>query len=262
VLTAIAGSSEIFDRGFVTYSNEAKCEMIGVPIQLIQTQTEVSEQVARAMAEGALSRSRATIAVSDTGLAGPRDDKQVGLVCFGLAQCGVEIISERKNMPGDRSEIRVAAVAHAFSMLRARISWRCVASSHRTALPSQSVLASVSSSYSGGIKDGRRRDRPPLLSSKQQDKVMRSNIGWVDRVLAGAFVTTIALFCCSAPLASQICFYGNRKFSEGAKLSVACATARAQPTVCTVIVCRSGAWVNRDPPQCTFREGCPPRAPQ
>ena len=90
---------------------------------------------------------------------------------------------------------------------------------------------------------------------------MTSNRGWADRVLAGAFGTTIALFGCSAAFASQICFYGNRKFSEGAKLSVACATARAQPTVCTVIVCRSGAWVKRDPPQCTFREGCPPRAP-
>lgn len=94
---------------------------------------------------------------------------------------------------------------------------------------------------------------------------MRPNTGCADRVLVGALATTIALVAevgFATAFASQFCFYGSRKFSEGAKLSVACATARAQPTVCTVIVCSSGAWVKRDPPQCTFREGCPPRAPQ
>ena len=122
VLTAIVGSSDIFDRGFVTYSNEAKCEMVGVPMPLIQTHSEVSEEVARAMAEGALARSRATIAISVTGLAGPHDDKPVGLVCFGLAQRDGDAISERHILPGDRTGIRVAAVAHAFQMIRARIS--------------------------------------------------------------------------------------------------------------------------------------------
>jgi hypothetical protein len=73
----------------------------------------------------------------------------------------------------------------------------------------------------------------------------------------------VADVTCSAAFASQVCFYGTRKFSEGAKLSVACATARAQPTVCTVIVCSGGAWVKHDPPECNSRrEGCPPRAPQ
>ena len=85
-----------------------------------------------------------------------------------------------------------------------------------------------------------------------------------DRILVGAFVmAVIAASNCSAAFAQQSCFYGSRKYSEGAKLSVACATARAQPTICTVIVCSSGAWVRRDPPQCdSRREGCPPRAPQ
>src|SRR6201996_2211190 len=83
-LTAIAGSSDVVDRGFVTYSNEAKHQMIGVPMALIETHGAVSEQVAAAMAEGALARSRAAIAVSVTGVAGPSGgsaDKPVGLVC-------------------------------------------------------------------------------------------------------------------------------------------------------------------------------------
>lgn len=124
VLTAIAGSSDVVDRGFVTYSNEAKHEAIGVPMQLIQTYGAVSEEVARAMAEGALVRSRATIAVSVTGVAGPGGgtaEKPVGLVCFGLARKGQAVISERHVLPGDRSGIRAATVAHAFTMIRARI---------------------------------------------------------------------------------------------------------------------------------------------
>jgi nicotinamide-nucleotide amidase len=70
-LTAIAGASDVVDRGFVTYSNEAKHELVGVPLGLIQTEGAVSEAVARAMAEGALARSRATIAILVTGVAGP-----------------------------------------------------------------------------------------------------------------------------------------------------------------------------------------------
>jgi len=92
---------------------------------------------------------------------------------------------------------------------------------------------------------------------------MRPNTGRADQLLSGALATVIVLVGCSTAFASQICFYGNRKYSEGAKLSVACTVVRAQPTVCTVIVCSNGAWVKRDPPQCNFRrEGCPPRAPQ
>jgi len=124
VLTAIAGASDVVDRGFVTYSNEAKHELIGVPMPLIQAHGVVSEEVARAMAEGALSRSRATIAVSVTGVAGPGGgtvEKPVGLVCFGLAKKGHAIKSERQILPGDRAGIRAATVAHAFAMIRARI---------------------------------------------------------------------------------------------------------------------------------------------
>ena len=123
-LTAIAGSSDVVDRGFVTCSNEAKTELIGVPPSLIQTHGAVSEPVARAMAGGALARSRASIAVSVTGVAGPEGgsaEKPVGLVCFGLARKGEPVISERHVLPGGRAGIRAATVAHAFAMIRARV---------------------------------------------------------------------------------------------------------------------------------------------
>jgi nicotinamide-nucleotide amidase len=123
-LTAIAGSSDVVDRGFVTYSNDAKNQMIGVPMPLIETHGAVSEQVARAMAEGALARSRAAIAVAVTGVAGPgggSDDKPVGLVWFGLACTAKPVSSERLVFPGDRTAIRAATVAHAFKMIRAAL---------------------------------------------------------------------------------------------------------------------------------------------
>jgi nicotinamide-nucleotide amidase len=122
-LTAIAGSSDVVDRGFVTYSNAAKMELLGVPGALIDEHGAVSETVARAMAEGALARSRADIAVAVTGLAGPGGgsvDKPVGLVWFGLAQRGAAPHSERVVFPGDRAAIREAAVAHSFGMIRGR----------------------------------------------------------------------------------------------------------------------------------------------
>jgi nicotinamide-nucleotide amidase len=120
-LTAIAGSSDVMDRGFVTYSNDAKHQMIGVPMPLIEAHGAVSEEVVRAMAEGALARSRAAIAVSVTGVAGPNGgsaEKPVGLVCFGLARTGNPALSERHIFPGDRTAIRTAAVVHAFKMIR------------------------------------------------------------------------------------------------------------------------------------------------
>ena len=123
-LTAIAGSSDVVDRGFVTYSNDAKHQMIGVPMPLIEAYGAVSEEVARAMAEGTLIRSRAAIAISVTGVAGPgggTTDKPVGLVCFGLAQTGKQVISERQVFPGDRTAIRAATVVHAFKMIRATL---------------------------------------------------------------------------------------------------------------------------------------------
>jgi nicotinamide-nucleotide amidase len=112
-LTAIAG--------FVTYSNEAKNQMIGVPMKLIETNGAVSEAVARAMAEGTLARSHAAIVVSVTGVAGPgggSEEKPVGLVWFGLAQTGKPSSTERQVFPGDRTAIRAATVAHAFKMIR------------------------------------------------------------------------------------------------------------------------------------------------
>jgi nicotinamide-nucleotide amidase len=124
MLTAIAGSFDVVDRGFVTCSDEAKNELIGVPMPLIQTRGAVSEEVARAMAEGALARSRATIAVSVTGVAGPgggTSEKPVGLMCFGLTKKLQPVISERHILPGERAGIRAAAVAHAFTMIRAQV---------------------------------------------------------------------------------------------------------------------------------------------
>jgi nicotinamide-nucleotide amidase len=123
-LTAVAGSSDVVDRGFVTYSNDAKNQMIGVPMALIEAHGAVSEEVARAMAEGTLARSRAAIAISVTGVAGPGGgsaEKPVGLVCFGLARTGKPALSARQVFPGDRTAIRAATVAHAFEMIRATL---------------------------------------------------------------------------------------------------------------------------------------------
>lgn len=123
-LTAIAGSSDVVDRGFVTYSNEAKTDMLGVPMGLIDAVGAVSEPVARLMAQGALSRSRAHIAVSVTGVAGPGGgsaDKPVGTVYFGVAQRGRPSHAEHRVFPGDRAAIRAATVATAFALIRARL---------------------------------------------------------------------------------------------------------------------------------------------
>jgi nicotinamide-nucleotide amidase len=119
-LTAIAGSSDVVDRGFVTYSNEAKREMIGVPWDAILGHGAVSEPVARAMATGALARSNADIAVSVTGVAGPgggSDEKPVGLVHFGAVRAGLEPIVERHVFPGDRDHIRRLTVLTALAMV-------------------------------------------------------------------------------------------------------------------------------------------------
>lgn len=121
VLTAIAGSSDVVERGFVTYSNEAKIELLGVPAELIRTVGAVSEPVARSMAEGAVRHSHADIAVSVTGVAGPGGgsaDKPVGLVCLGLARRGGPAVTERHIFPGDRTAVRVAAVEQAFVLIR------------------------------------------------------------------------------------------------------------------------------------------------
>jgi nicotinamide-nucleotide amidase len=113
-LTDIAGSSAIFDRGFVTYSNEAKQEMLGVRAETLARHGAVSPETAREMAAGALARSRAHLALSVTGIAGPGGgsaDKPVGLVWFAVAGKSVELEAFRHVFPGpDRAAIRAAAV--------------------------------------------------------------------------------------------------------------------------------------------------------
>lgn len=124
VLTAIAGSSDVMERGFVAYSNAAKTELLGVPAELISEMGAVSEPVAARMADGGLQRSRAHIVVAVTGVAGPGgvgSGKPVGLVCFGLAQRGRPTTTERHVFPGERTAIRIAAVARALALIRARL---------------------------------------------------------------------------------------------------------------------------------------------
>jgi nicotinamide-nucleotide amidase len=119
-LTAIAGSSDVVERGFVTYSNAAKTAMLGVPAALIAAEGAVSEPVARLMAEGALAHSPADLSVSVTGIAGPGGGsaaKPVGLVWFGCARRGGPTRTLRCVFPGDRSEVRRAAVAQALALL-------------------------------------------------------------------------------------------------------------------------------------------------
>jgi nicotinamide-nucleotide amidase len=120
-LTAIPGSSDVVERGFVTYSNTAKSEMLGVPVWLIERHGAVSEDVARAMVGGALTHSRATIAVAVTGIAGPDGgtaDKPVGLVHFAAARRDDAVRHERV-LFGDlgRAEIRRESVERALSLL-------------------------------------------------------------------------------------------------------------------------------------------------
>ncbi len=128
-LTAIAGASDVVECGFVTYSNAAKHECLGVPMALITAHGAVSEDVARAMADGALAHSHADIAIAVTGNAGPGGgsaEKPVGLVCFAIATRGTPGHSTmghstQKTFPGDRTTIRAATVAHAFALLRASL---------------------------------------------------------------------------------------------------------------------------------------------
>jgi nicotinamide-nucleotide amidase len=120
-LTEIAGASDVFDRGFVTYSNAAKCEMLGVPKELIAAHGAVSAEAARAMAQGAIDRSLADVAVAVTGIAGPgggSTEKPVGLVHFACARRGGEVDHiERRYGPLSRAEIRAASVAQALDMM-------------------------------------------------------------------------------------------------------------------------------------------------
>ncbi|MDO8375226.1 MAG: CinA family protein [Polaromonas sp.] len=117
--TDLAGSSNWFERGFVTYSNEAKTEMLGVAATLLTAHGAVSEEVARAMAQGALQHSRARVAVAVTGVAGPTGGsraKPVGTVWFGFMVDG-RLSSERQHFDGDRAAVRSATVRHALQRL-------------------------------------------------------------------------------------------------------------------------------------------------
>jgi nicotinamide-nucleotide amidase len=119
-LTEIAGSSDVVERGFVTYSNEAKTELLGVPSRLIAEHGAVSAEVAAAMAEGALAHAPIDLAVSVTGIAGPGGataTKPVGLVFIGLAGKGAQTLTERHVFPGGRAGIRQAATRRALELL-------------------------------------------------------------------------------------------------------------------------------------------------
>lgn len=125
LLTEIAGSSDVVERGFVVYSNEAKMTMLGVPRSVIDWHGAVSEACARAMAEGALKHSNADIAVSVTGIAGPgggSPEKPVGLVDFACASAGGETSHRRFVFErADRHEIRMRSVAAALDLIEAQI---------------------------------------------------------------------------------------------------------------------------------------------
>ncbi|MDE2583852.1 MAG: CinA family protein [Betaproteobacteria bacterium] len=119
-LTAIPGSSDWFDRGFVTYSNEAKEEMLGVPRELLQSQGAVSEATAAAMAQGALARSRAQWALAVSGIAGPAGGspaKPVGTVCFAWAGPDGLLEVSTSHFPGDREGVRAHTVQEALAGL-------------------------------------------------------------------------------------------------------------------------------------------------
>lgn len=120
VCTDLAGSSGWFERGFVTYSDESKCDLLGVPAAMLERYGAVSEPVAEAMVEGALSRSQADRAVAVTGVAGPDGgsaEKPVGTVCFGWAGRGDAVVTETKLFAGDRETVRCQTVAHALEGL-------------------------------------------------------------------------------------------------------------------------------------------------
>jgi nicotinamide-nucleotide amidase len=123
-LTDIPGSSDVVERGFVTYSNDAKIEALGVPPELLEKHGAVSPHVARAMAEGALQRSRADVAVAVTGIAGPSGGtptKPVGLVYLAALRRAGEAAVERHHFHGDRRAIRLESVATAFDLLRRQL---------------------------------------------------------------------------------------------------------------------------------------------
>lgn len=121
LLTAIGGSSDVVERGWVTYSNEAKIQELGVAAEIIEKFSPVSEETALAMAQGILSHAPVDIALSVTGIAGPGGSsggKPVGLVWFGYGRKGQTIHSHREIFPGNRQEVREAAVLRALQLIQ------------------------------------------------------------------------------------------------------------------------------------------------
>jgi nicotinamide-nucleotide amidase len=124
VITHTAGSSEWFDRGFVTYSNEAKIELLGVPAEILAQFGAVSPETAAKMAEGALKNSKALISLAITGIAGPTGGspgKPVGTVCFAWCRVGQIADTETRVFAGDRETVRRQAVIHALQGLLLRL---------------------------------------------------------------------------------------------------------------------------------------------
>lgn len=123
-LTDIAGSSDVFERGFVTYSNAAKMDLLGVRAETLRAHGAVSEEVAAEMATGALSAAPVGMAVSITGIAGPggSESKPEGRVCFGMAETGRDVFTETVEFGAlGRAEVRAASRDHALSMLLERL---------------------------------------------------------------------------------------------------------------------------------------------
>lgn len=120
VITSVPGSSEWFDRGFVTYSNQAKIEMLGISPQTLEQFGAVSEQTAREMAEGALNRSDAQVSLAVTGIAGPdggTPDKPVGTVWFAWAADEIPTSAELQHFDGDRDEVRIQSKNYVLNQL-------------------------------------------------------------------------------------------------------------------------------------------------
>jgi len=123
-ITAVAGSSGWFDRGFITYSNDAKIGMLGVRAETLAAHGAVSEAVAAEMAAGALAHSRADLAIAVTGIAGPDGGtpaKPVGTVCFAWARRGRALAAATHRLPGDRAAVRAATVRVALQGLLDRL---------------------------------------------------------------------------------------------------------------------------------------------
>ena len=120
VVTHTAGSSAWFDRGFVTYANEAKIAMLGVSPETLAAHGAVSLETAAEMAAGALNNSNALISLAITGIAGPTGgspDKPVGTVCFGWCRKGEKPVTDRRQYAGDRESVRRQSVVHALQHL-------------------------------------------------------------------------------------------------------------------------------------------------